>query len=71
MLTSNEENVMIKHILDRRSKHLDKLYEEDSSHEKIEIWQRFYNKLLVKYNCCEVKNYVWFYTWLSRGFIYF
>lgn len=58
MLTSNEKSIMVKHILDRRSKHLGKLYEEKENHDKIETWQKFYNKLLVKYNGSEVESYV-------------
>lgn len=58
MLTSNEKNIMIKHILVRRDKHLETLHccEEDET--KIEIWKKFYTRLLKKYGFSEVGSYV-------------
>ena len=50
MLTSNQEAVMINHVLDRRNKHLAQLEKEKAEFNVIQTWTKFYRKLLVKYN---------------------
>lgn len=57
MLTSNQESVMISHILERRNKHLARLKEGNAGFESFQTWEKFYSRLLVKYNFYEVSNY--------------
>ena len=57
MLTSNQEAVMINHVLNRRNKHLAQLEKENAEFNVIQTWRKFYSKLLVKYNFYEVSNY--------------
>ena len=57
MLTSNQEAVMINHVLARRNKHLAQLEKEKAEFNVIQTWTKFYQKLLVKYKFYEVNSY--------------